>query len=83
VSRRVCKRTEVGLPIVDCSLSDQNFPDGFIDETLRTLAVLFPRNDREFRRWLVKQVLDRLLDSGILRCGKAWAQDQQFEKFHF
>jgi hypothetical protein len=65
------------------SFYDQIFPDGLIDETLRTLAILFPQNDRKSRRWLTKQISKYSLNPGIARCGSTWAQDRRFENFHF
>jgi hypothetical protein len=65
------------------SLADQIFPDDLINETLRTLTLLFPQNDRKTRRWLSKQISEHSLDPSILRCGNAWAQDRRFENFYF
>ncbi|KAK4448503.1 hypothetical protein QBC34DRAFT_381068 [Podospora aff. communis PSN243] len=64
-------------------LSDQIFPDDLISETLRTLTLLFPQNDRKTRRWLSKQISEHSLDPSISRCGNAWAQDRRFENFYF
>ena len=66
-----------------CSLADQIFPDGFVDETLRTLALLFPQNHQKTRRWLKKQIVGHSLDPSLARCGNLWSQDRRFEKFHF
>jgi len=54
------------------------FPDGLLDETLRTLALLFPQSDSRTRRWIdgVKDI-----DSTVTRCGTLRAQDRRFEKF--
>ncbi|KAK0754950.1 hypothetical protein B0T18DRAFT_455215 [Schizothecium vesticola] len=59
------------------------FPDSFIDETLRTLALLFPQNDRKSRRWLRAQVTEHNLDPHIARCGNLRAQNRRFEHFSF
>ncbi|KAK0622958.1 hypothetical protein B0T14DRAFT_535954 [Immersiella caudata] len=64
-------------------LADQIFPADLINETLRTLTLLFPQNDRKTRRWLSKQISKHSLDPSILRCGNAWAQDRRFENFYF
>ncbi|KAK4234178.1 hypothetical protein C8A03DRAFT_38060 [Achaetomium macrosporum] len=50
------------------------FPDSFIDETLLTLALLFPQNDRKSRSWLSGQISEYSLDRGI---------ERRFEKFSF
>ncbi|KAK0636701.1 hypothetical protein B0T17DRAFT_587776 [Bombardia bombarda] len=59
------------------------FPDGFVEETLRTLALLFPQNDRKSRRWVNTQILEHGLDQGVANCGSLRVHDRRFEKFHF
>ncbi|KAK1832313.1 hypothetical protein QBC39DRAFT_349211 [Podospora conica] len=59
------------------------FPDSFLDETLRTLALLFPQNDNPSRRWLRAQVTEHSLDPHIERCGNLRAQNRRFEHFSF
>ncbi|CAI7585940.1 unnamed protein product [Penicillium glandicola] len=46
------------------------FPPGLVDETLATLALLFPRGDKETERWYKKQDGPEELDKNILRCGE-------------
>lgn len=65
------------------SLASPPFPDGFIDETLRTLSLLFPQNDRKSYRWVRSQIVEHTLDSSILRCGNLRAQNRRFEHFPF
>jgi hypothetical protein len=57
----------------------------FIDETLRTLALLFPQNDRETRRWLEAQVGPNGLpiDQMLCECGSLQAEGRRFEEFSF
>ncbi|KAH6613527.1 hypothetical protein F5144DRAFT_406763 [Chaetomium tenue] len=64
-------------------LATSPFPDGFTDETLRTLALLFPQNDRKSHRWVRGQLAGHTLDPSILRCGSLRAQNRRFEHFSF
>ncbi|KAK3369317.1 hypothetical protein B0T24DRAFT_707814, partial [Lasiosphaeria ovina] len=57
------------------------FPDGFVDETLRTLTLLLPQNDRTSQRWVAGQVVEHGLDGQLGRCGNLRAQDRRFERF--
>lgn len=59
------------------------FPDSFIDETLRTLAVLFPQNEPRSSRWLTAQMTEHGLDPGMARCGSLRPQNRRFEHFSF
>ncbi|KAK4444416.1 hypothetical protein QBC34DRAFT_360139 [Podospora aff. communis PSN243] len=54
------------------------WPDGLLDETLRTLALLFPQNDRGTRRLLAGI---KGIDQTVGCCGVSRAQDRRFEKF--
>jgi hypothetical protein len=65
------------------SLTTPLFPDTFIDETLRTLALLFPQNNHKSRRWLLAQISEHALDPAIARCGNLRAQNRRFEHFSF
>jgi hypothetical protein len=64
-------------------LTNQLFPPGFIDETLRTLALLFPQNDKKSMVWLRRQILEGDLDESLARCGNLRGQSRRFEKFPF
>jgi len=59
------------------------FPDCFVNETLRTLALLFPENSPQSRRWLLRQVAQYGLDPGVTRCGFLRAQERRIERFSF
>lgn len=49
------------------------FPDGFVAETLETLALLLPDTDRKTKRWLEDAFTPRLMqicmDRELLHCG--------------
>jgi hypothetical protein len=73
------------------------YPTGLVDETLRTLALLFPqaqfsnqprpRNPK--RKWLQSLQLKHaeteqiIIDSRLARCGTPQGEDRQIERFHF
>jgi hypothetical protein len=58
------------------------FPPGLVDETLHTLALLFPRGDKQTRNWL--QALSvASVDRSLLRCEKLRLDDRQIGKFKF
>lgn len=65
------------------SFTNPIFPDSFVEETLRTLALLFPQNDRKSRHWLLGQISAHGLDPSITRCGNIPAQNRRFEHFSF
>jgi len=60
------------------------FPAGIIEETLKTLALLFPSNE-ETRTWLkkVSSSATEKLDSNVTECGLPRAEDRQIDLFHF
>lgn len=47
--------------------SSSVFPDGFIEETLQTLAVLFPKSNRQVQKWYKKKAKLEELDFAVLR----------------
>ncbi|KAH7064189.1 hypothetical protein BKA63DRAFT_427917 [Paraphoma chrysanthemicola] len=57
------------------------FPTGLKEETIRTLALLFPQHDRSTRKWLNKQ--STKFDNMLLRCDPMRLEDRQIETFHF
>jgi len=64
---------------------NSTFSDNFIDETIRTLALLFPQNDRATRRWLRSQQDSEgnPLDPALAQCGSIRTEDRRFERFAF
>ena len=65
------------------SLDRSVFPEGLTQETLKTLALLFPQNDRKTRRWLERQIKSKGLDNSLLKCGKLGVYQRQFDKFSY
>ncbi|KAK2040593.1 hypothetical protein LZ31DRAFT_474142 [Colletotrichum somersetense] len=65
------------------SFAEPVFPDGVIKETLRTLALLFPQNDKNTRSWVRAQIKHTSLDPSLASCGVLSAQDRRFERFDF
>ncbi|KAI0417924.1 hypothetical protein F5X98DRAFT_363439 [Xylaria grammica] len=59
------------------------FPPGFVDETLRTLALLIPQNDRTTQEWVAAQIDDHDLDPLLCECGSLTTQDRRFEHFRY
>ncbi|KAI1122257.1 hypothetical protein F5Y10DRAFT_254496 [Nemania abortiva] len=69
------------------------YPSDLIDETIRTLAILFPQSDfsssaraKQKRDWLQKLCLDAspcLIDPRVALCGNLRAEDRQIERFTF
>jgi hypothetical protein len=53
-------------------------PDGFIQETLRTFALLFPERDPATIKWFNGTLSSLKLDSQIIKCGHLRASDRQF-----
>ncbi|KAI1144724.1 hypothetical protein F4825DRAFT_342059 [Nemania diffusa] len=70
------------------------YPAELVDETLRTLAILFPQSEfnsparsrAKKREWLRKLCLSaspRLIDPRVALCGNLRAEDRQIERFTF
>ncbi|KAF1943745.1 hypothetical protein EJ02DRAFT_432910 [Clathrospora elynae] len=57
------------------------FPDGLIEETLRTLALLFPQSDLAIRDWYRRLSTSLDLDPQLVLCGHLKTDDRQIEKF--
>jgi hypothetical protein len=56
-------------------------PDGLREETLRTLALLFPKHNRATQKWLNKQTTR--FDGTIQSCEALRLDERQIERFHF
>ncbi|KAI1761790.1 hypothetical protein GGR53DRAFT_504095 [Hypoxylon sp. FL1150] len=70
------------------------FPEGLVDETLRTLALLFPQSEfrttrlgrNEKRAWFRKLCVSSkpcIIDPRVTICGSLRAEDRQIERFSF
>jgi len=59
------------------------FPSGLIEETLRTLALLFPRSDKAAAAWYEKMASQKFLDHNACCCYQLRAEDRQIDKFNF
>ncbi|KAL7937298.1 hypothetical protein V8C35DRAFT_331170, partial [Trichoderma chlorosporum] len=69
-------------PYLNLQLSQTNslYPASFLQETLRTLHLLFPMSDKESETWLEDVKTDPPLDAG-LACGDLNDCDRKFENF--
>jgi hypothetical protein len=69
--------------------SSSVFPDGFVEETLDTLTILFPQTDCKTTRWLDRDFRTHPLlthmDRGLLKCGsfRAGHSARRLERFNF
>lgn len=61
------------------------FPSGFVDETLETLALLFPQNDKRTIRWLRRRrsLPSQAIDLQLNKCSILGEHDRQLDKFDF
>jgi hypothetical protein len=59
------------------------FPQGFIEETLRTLALLFPHSDPAVRKWCHQLSETKHLDPQLSVSGYLKTDDRQIEKFRY
>jgi hypothetical protein len=60
------------------------FPVGLVDETLRTLALLFTRDTKQTKKWLQGLPASLMVDQkGLLRWKKLRLDDRQIGKFRF
>ena len=61
------------------------FPEGFITETLETLALLFPTYNQSTRTWyqITRSKTSFPLDPHLLDIGVVHAERRQIQHFHF
>ncbi|KAJ4369236.1 hypothetical protein N0V83_006321 [Neocucurbitaria cava] len=63
------------------------FPEGLMEETLRTLALLFPRNDKNTRKWLLTDCFSTnnifCLDMQILNGERVIGEQRRAETYEF
>uniref|UniRef100_A0A4E9E631 UDP-N-acetylglucosamine transferase subunit ALG14 n=1 Tax=Gibberella zeae TaxID=5518 RepID=A0A4E9E631_GIBZA len=57
-------------------------PKGLAEETLQTLALLFPSSDTETRKWF-SQLSEAGLDKRAIQCGQLKTDHRQTERFRF
>lgn len=57
------------------------FPHGFIEETLRTLALLFPQFDKATTTWFTKIPYSLHIDREVVKCGQLKADNRQIKNF--
>jgi hypothetical protein len=69
--------------LIDAKTCSHLFPDGFVEETLRTLALLFPQTDKDTKIWYKKLRTSRLIDSRTFKCQRLTTADRQVGKFVF
>ncbi|KAH9225843.1 hypothetical protein K456DRAFT_1755148 [Colletotrichum gloeosporioides 23] len=56
-------------------------PTELIAETIRTLELLFPENDRKSRNWVESEIKSHNLDPNLSKCGSLKACERRFENF--
>lgn len=62
------------------SLENSLFPESFLQETLDTLALLFPSSDSETTNWL--KGLTKI-DPRLARCGSLRTRERRLENFNY
>jgi hypothetical protein len=63
--------------------SSNLYEDEFIDETLRTLALLLPDSDKRIKKWFLKKSFKCYLDPTAQKCGSLNAEQRQINKFKY
>jgi len=63
--------------------SSNIYPNRLGEETLRTLALIFPQHDKQTLKWLKRHPESYRIDKILLKCGPLRLDDRQIEKFHF
>lgn len=66
--------------VTDISFSDL-FPEGLIEETIRTLSLLLPLNTRESTAWFLKQQIEYHLDGEAVRCRSLMKEERNIDSF--
>ncbi|KAI0167562.1 hypothetical protein BJ166DRAFT_237712 [Pestalotiopsis sp. NC0098] len=56
------------------------FPTGFVEETLQTISLLFPRGDKKVERWYRRKGSSDELDMAAFKCG---AVVRHIDKYRF
>ncbi|KAH3954852.1 hypothetical protein HBI81_077310 [Parastagonospora nodorum] len=68
---------------LECQKDSPMFPPGLIAETIRTLALIFPRHDKQTKRMLQVVCPSELVDRRLQRLQKLHLDDRQIETFKF
>ena len=75
---------------LDCVLTGSNtdypstiLPNSLVEETLRTLALLFPQSDPAIRNWYRQLPAPFSLDPQLMLCGHLKTDDRQIENFTY
>jgi len=59
------------------------YPPGLIDETLRTLALLFPKDDRATKKYVLSLPSTPPIDQHLAKIGQLHLDDRQIETYQF
>jgi hypothetical protein len=59
------------------------FPEGLVEETIQTLALLFPQLDRQITGWMNKLPQTLNIDKELTKCGRLKPHARQIGKFRF
>lgn len=68
--------------LTSCS-QESLLPAGLVDETLQTLALLFPSGDVAMRKWFARMPESADLDRSLIDCGQLSTDNRQIERFTF
>ena len=60
-----------------------SFPEGFVEETLRTLALLFPESGNDIKKWIRSLPSIPQLDMRVRECRDFRADDRPVENVRF
>lgn len=74
--------TQCVSPLTYRASADSLLPKGLAEETLQTLALLFPSSDVETRKWFSK-LSDAGLNKRAIQCGQLKTDHRQTERFRF
>ncbi|EDU48848.1 conserved hypothetical protein [Pyrenophora tritici-repentis Pt-1C-BFP] len=69
------------VSVLGLQLHNTTFPSGLIEETLRTLALLFPQSDTATRDYCRELQASYDIDPQLALCGHLKTDDRQIEKF--
>ncbi|KAF2251726.1 hypothetical protein BU26DRAFT_242284 [Trematosphaeria pertusa] len=69
--------------VLKCQSASSILPADLAEETLRTLALLFPQTDTPTRKWLRRVIPMLSLDPQLLLCGHLKTDDRQIENFTY